>query len=74
MEKGGKQMDYEQVVTLVQTVGFPIVMCGALFWYMITQRTAHKVEVEKMTDALNNNTVVLQKLASIIEGKNNVGD
>lgn len=67
-------MDYEQIVTLVQTVGFPIVMCGALFWYMITQRTAHKAEVEKMTDALNNNTVVLQKLAGIIEGKNDVGN
>lgn len=67
-------MDYEQVVTLVQTVGFPIVMCGALFWYMITQRTAHKAEVEKMTDALDNNTIVLQKLATIIEGKNNVGN
>lgn len=67
-------MDYEHIVTLVQTVGFPIVMCGALFWYMITQRTAHKAEVEKMTDALNNNTIVLQKLASIIEGKNNVGN
>lgn len=67
-------MDYEHIVTLVQTVGFPIVMCGALFWYMITQRTAHKSEVEKMTDALNNNTIVLQKLASIIEGKNNVGN
>lgn len=67
-------MDYEQIVTLVQTVGFPIVMCGALFWYMITQRTAHKAEVEKMTDALNNNTVVLQKLVNIIEGKNNVGN
>ena len=67
-------MNYEQVVTIVQTVGFPIVMCAALFWYMITQRAAHKAEVEKMTDALNNNTVVLQKLAAIIEGKNNVGD
>ena len=67
-------MNYEQIVTLVQTVGFPIVMCGALFWYMITQRTAHKAEVEKMTDALNNNTVVLQKLAAIIEGKSNVGN
>lgn len=67
-------MDYEQIVTLVQTVGFPIVMCGALFWYMITQRAAHKKEVEKITDALNNNTVVLQKLAAIIEGKSNVGN
>ena len=55
-------MDYQNIVTAISTVGFPIVMCGALFWYMIQQREAHKEEINKMTEALNNNTLVLQKL------------
>lgn len=55
-------MDYQNLITAISTVGFPIVMCGALFWYMIQQREAHKEEINKMTEALNNNTLVLQKL------------
>lgn len=42
-------------VTAISTVGFPIVMCGALFWYI-------QVKVDKMTDALNANTLVITKL------------
>lgn len=55
-------MDIQGIITAISTVGFPIVMCGALFWYMINQRDAHKEEITKMTDALNNNTLALQKL------------
>lgn len=55
-------MDFQQILTAISTVGFPIVMCGALFWYMIQQRVAHKSEIDEMTKAINNNTLVLQKL------------
>lgn len=55
-------MDFQQILTAISTVGFPIVMCGALFWYMIQQRDAHKSEIDEMTKAINNNTLVLQKL------------
>lgn len=55
-------MDFQQILTAISTVGFPIVMCGALFWYMIQQRNSHKSEIDEMTKAINNNTLVLQKL------------
>lgn len=60
-------MDYSQIVTLIQTVGFPIVMCGALFWYMIKQREQHKQETDKMTEALNNNTAILSELVTLMK-------
>lgn len=60
-------MDYSQIVTLIQTVGFPIVMCGALFWYMIKQREQHKQETDKMTEALNNNTAILTELVTLMK-------
>lgn len=47
---------------IVKNLGFPIVCCGALFWYMVKQRDMHKEETDKMTEALNNNTLVLEKL------------
>lgn len=63
-------MDVQALITAISTVGFPIVMCGALFWYMINQRDAHKEEINKMTDAINNNTLALQKLLDKLGGTN----
>lgn len=57
------------VVQIVQSVGFPIVCCGALFWYMIKQRDVHKEETDKMTTAINNNTQVLTQIITMLGGK-----
>lgn len=46
-------MDANTIVTLVGTLGFPIVMCGALFWYMIKQNEQHSIESSEMRDAVN---------------------
>lgn len=55
-------MNIQDIVTAISTVGFPIVMCAALFWYMIQQREAHKSEMQELTNAVTNNTLVIQKL------------
>lgn len=52
-------MNPQEVATLVSTVGFPIVMCGVLFWY-----------INKMTDSMTN-AVQEMKLA-VTELKNAV--
>lgn len=57
------------VVQIIQSVGFPIVCCGALFWYMIKQRDVHKEETDKMTTAINNNTQVLTEIITMLGGK-----
>lgn len=67
-------MDWTQ---LISTVGFPIVACAAMGWYVKYQtdannaetaemRREHKEEVAKMTEALNNNTLAIEKLAERI--------
>ena len=61
-------MDVTPIVQAISTVGFPIVMCGALFWYMIQQRNNHTEEITKMTEALNNNTLAIQKLLDKLDG------
>lgn len=66
-------MDVNQVIQIVSTLGFPIVMSGAMAWYVYhmseTNRQEveklnerHKEEMEKVTEALNNNTLALTKL------------
>ena len=59
----------QMVITAISTVGFPIVMCGALFWKMDKEDKEHKEEMNKSTEAINNNTVVLQKLMQMLSDK-----
>lgn len=59
----------QMVITAISTVGFPIVMCGALFWKMDKQDKEHKEEMNKSTEAINNNTVVLQNLMQMLSDK-----
>lgn len=60
-------MDTNGIIQIVSTLGFPIVMCGALFWYMVKQREAHKEETEHLKDTLNENTKVLAELTTLIK-------
>lgn len=59
-------MDVGTIIQIVSTVGFPIAMCVALFWEIKEITDKHKEETEKFTEALNNNTLVLQKLCDTI--------
>ena len=63
-------MEFNDIITAICTVGFPIVAYGALFWYVLRKDTEHKSEVEKMTEAINNNTIALTKLIERLENEN----
>lgn len=65
--------------TLVQTLGFPIVMCGAMGWYVKyitdvhhqeinTIHAEHKAESEKFVEAVTNNTIALRDLVNALQG------
>ena len=64
-------MDANTIVQLIGSLGFPIVCCIALFWRMIKSDENHKTEINKLTDALNNNTLVLQQLSDLLRSKSN---
>ena len=55
-------MDVNSIVTIITTVGFPIAACIALFWQIDEMRKSHKEEMDGVKEALNNNTLVVQKL------------
>lgn len=60
-------MDVNAITQLIGSLGFPIVCCGALFWRMIKSDEKHQQEIDKMSDALNNNTIALTKLTERLE-------
>lgn len=60
-------MELNTLVQLIGSLGFPIVMCGALFWKMNKTDEQHKEEMAKMSEALNNNTKAILKLTEKLE-------
>lgn len=60
--------------TLISTLGFPIGMCLIMCYYINKINDAHKEESDKFAEALNNNTIVLQKLCDKLDSEVNVGD
>lgn len=63
-------MDLNNITQIIGSLGFPIVACIAMFMQMTKQVENHKTEMDRITEALNNNTVALTKLAERI-GKEN---
>lgn len=60
-------MDANTIIQLVGSLGFPIVACGALFWRMVKSDEQHKAEMDKLSEALNNNTVALTKISDKLD-------
>lgn len=73
-------MDISVMQTLISTLGFPIVMCLAMCYYIkytgdknreevqkITE--AHKAEEETLAKALDNNTKALEQIEQILRSK-----
>lgn len=71
-------MDLNAITTLIGSIGFPIVMCLLLYYRMDKQDENHKREMDKINEALNNNTQALTalatKISTITEGDNHVKD
>lgn len=79
----------EQIITLIQTVGFPIACAVAMFIMLNNEQKQHKEESQQLTStitdlkisfsdaineqksdmvsAINNNTLVIQKLIDKME-------
>lgn len=61
-------MDIQTITTVITTVGFPIAVCIICFWYINKQTETHKEETKALTDAVNNNNTLLQRLLDKMGG------
>ena len=79
----------QEIITLIQTIGFPIACAVAMFLMLNNEQKAHKEESQQLTstitdlkisfsdainqqksdmvEAINNNTLVIQKLIDKME-------
>ena len=68
----------EQIFSVIGQYAFPIVACVVMGWYVkYTQDNyrkdineisiRHRDEMDKITEALNNNTLAIQKLTNYID-------
>lgn len=60
-------MDINVVVQLISNVGFPIAMCILMYIRMSKESEQHKAEIEKLSEAISNNTIVLEQLKTILD-------
>lgn len=60
-------MDFTVISQLIGSLGFPIVACCAMFYMYNRQTEAHKEEMNKFTEAINNNTSTINELMNLIK-------
>ena len=64
-------MAYDQIVSLIGSVGFPIVCVFAMLYIfrqiIIKMEDSHKEELTKVTEAINNNTQVVSEMKKELE-------
>lgn len=67
-------MDVTVITQLIGSLGFPIVCCGALFWFMIKEKDAHSAEMEEIRKSVEANTLAINSLCAHLGGVNNAED
>ena len=60
-------MDPSIVESLISTLGFPIAVSCALFWYINKQGESHKEEINALRETINENTNILHELKELIK-------
>lgn len=57
-------MDFNNIAQLISSVGFPIVCCIWLIYNQTKQTEAHKEEINKLSETVENNTKAMIKLCT----------
>lgn len=67
-------LDWNVLGNLLGTYGFPIICCGALFWYVLKKDNDRKEETKELkagfmelSKAINNNTIAMNELKNMLE-------
>lgn len=63
-------MDFGSITQAISSLGFPIAVCLICFWYINKREEQNKAEIDKLSEAVNNNTLVMQKLVDRLGDSN----
>ena len=75
-------MDFATIISGISSLGFPIVACIAIAWYfnkvnenyrndIKELNNQNREQLEKLTDAISNNTVVITRLVEKLDKEDN---
>ena len=62
-------MEFTEILAAISTVGFPIVFCLILFWYLREESKNHKEEMNDLKTVISENNIVLASLKQLIQDK-----
>lgn len=62
-------MEINTMVELINTMGFPIVVCGVLFWFIKNTLSKHQTLMEQFVKAIDNNTDTIKLLVQKLQDK-----
>lgn len=60
-------MDPSAIGQLIGTYGFPIVACGALFWYIVKEQRETRKVLEDMKAIIENNTSITKEFLTLVK-------
>ena len=62
-------MEFTELLTAISTVGFPIVFCLIMFWYLREESNNHKTEMDQLKTVIADNNTILASLKQLIQDK-----
>ena len=62
-------MDYDGLIQVISTLGFPIIMSLILLYFLIQEKEDHKKEMIELKNVIAQNNEVLAGLKQLIEDK-----
>lgn len=60
-----------EIINMFSNLAVPVACLCACFYLWNKEREDHKAESEKITEAIHNNTIVIQKLIDKFGGRDN---
>ena len=60
-------MDYGILEQMIASLGFPIIACFALFWYINKQEERRREELDSMRETISENSSILASLKDVIQ-------
>lgn len=62
-------MEIAEILSAVGSVGFPIVMCIIIYYFMVQESKSHKEEVGELKNVLTETKEVIAGLKQLIQDK-----
>lgn len=60
-------MDISAIGQLIGSYGFPIVACGALFWYIVKEQRETRAVLDELKSIIQSNTEMTKQFRDLVE-------